>query len=189
MNGPASQLGFFDTQDLFRYISEPCGGNRVGQSKAFVLTGTALMKTRLLKKEDCPVETRRWYEIDASGKVLGRLATRAAVLLMGKDRVDYTPNVDCGAYVVVVNAEKVFLSGKKLTQKYYKRYTGYPGGLRLRTTAEMLAKHPDDVIRLAIRRMLPKTKLGREMLKKLKVYAGPTHPHTYAKPVKLNIET
>jgi len=146
------------------------------------------MRTRLLRKEDCPPETRRWYEVDADGKVLGRMARRIAVLLMGKDRPDYTPHVDCGAYVVVVNAEKVRVTGRKLTQKSYQKYSGYPGGLKSRTLEEMLQKHPDDVVRGAIRRMLPKTKLGREMLRKLKVYRGPKHPHTYAKPQRIEMQ-
>jgi len=118
---------------------------------------------------------------------LGRLASRVAVLLMGKDRPDYTPHADTGAYVVVTNAEKVRLTGKKLTNKMYKSYSGYPGGLKLRPAREMLEKHPDDVIRLAVRRMLPKSKLGHRMLKKLKVYRGPEHPHTYHKPVELEM--
>ena len=145
------------------------------------------MKTYVAKKEDFGPETRLWYHADAEGKVLGRLAVRIAVLLMGKDRPDYTPHVDTGAYVVVTNAEKVRLTGKKLTDKMYKRYSGYPGGLKERSAAEMLKKHPEDVIRLAVRRMLPRTKLGAAMLKKLKIYAGPKHPHTYAKPKEMEL--
>ncbi len=125
--------------------------------------------------------------MDAEGKVLGRLAVRIAVLLMGKDRPDYTPHVDTGAYVVVTNAEKVHLTGKKLKQKMYKRYSGYPGGLKERPAWVMLQKHPEDVVRLAVKRMLPRTKLGRKMLKKLKVYRGPDHPHTYAKPQSIEL--
>jgi large subunit ribosomal protein L13 len=141
-----------------------------------------MMKTRLARKEDFRPETRAWYHVDAEGKILGRLATRVAVLLMGKNRPDYTPHVDTGAYVVVTNAEKVKLTGNKLKEKVYRRYSGYQGGLRERTAGEMLAKHPEEVFRLAVKRMLPKTKLGRHMLLKLKVYRGPNHPHTYAKP-------
>jgi large subunit ribosomal protein L13 len=144
------------------------------------------MRTHFAKKEDFRPETRRWYHVDAEGKVLGRLATRIAVLLMGKDRPDYTPHVDTGAYVVVTNAEKVRLTGKKLTEKMYQRYSGYPGGLRERSAKEMLEKHPEEVIWLAVRRMLPRNRLGREMLKKLKVYRGPDHPHTYAKPQRID---
>ncbi len=147
------------------------------------------MKTYFARKEDFPPESRLWYHVDAEGKVLGRMATRIAVLLMGKDRPDYTPHVDTGAYVVVTNAEKVRLTGKKLQQKLYKSYSGYPGGLRERPAKEMLQKHPEDVIRLAVRRMLPRTKLGRQMLRKLKVYRGPEHPHTYAKPRELELPT
>jgi len=145
------------------------------------------MRTRCARKEDFRPETRRWYHVDADGKVLGRMATRIAVLLMGKNRPDFTPHVDTGAYVVVTNSQKVRLTGKKLTQKFYKRYSGYPGGLHERSAQEMLQKHPDDVIRLAVRRMLPKTKLGSSMLKRLKVYSGPEHPHTYAKPEKIEV--
>lgn len=144
------------------------------------------MKTRFARKEDY-VNNRRWHHVDASGKVLGRMATRVAMALMGKDRPDYTPHVDTGAYVVVTNAEKVHLTGSKLRQKTYKHYSGYPGGLKERTVAEMLAKRPEFVIRQCVRRMLPKNKLGAKMLKKLKVYAGPNHPHTYHKPEELEV--
>jgi len=145
------------------------------------------MKTHFAKTEDFGPETRLWYHADAEGKILGRLATRVAVLLMGKDRPDWTPHVDTGAYVIVTNAQKVRLSGKKLSEKMYKRYSGYSGGLKMRTAAEMLDKHPEDVIRLAVRRMLPRTTLGRAMLKKLKIYRGPDHPHSYAKPQQVEL--
>jgi len=144
------------------------------------------VKTEFARKEDY-VNKRRWCHVDASGKVLGRLASKVAVMLMGKDRPQYTPHVDTGAYVVVTNAEKVRLTGKKLSQKFYKSYSGYPGGLRLRPASEMLEKHPGDVIRLAVRRMLPRTKLGRQMLKKLKVYKGPDHPHAAHKPEEVQV--
>lgn len=140
-----------------------------------------MMKTQFITKEEADSD-RRWYHVDATDRVLGRLATSIATWLMGKDRPDYTPHVDSGAYVVVTNAERVRLTGRKLEQKTYPRYTGYPGGLKEIPIQKMLAKHPDEVIRLAVRRMLPKTKLGRHMLKKLKVYRGPKHPHTYQKP-------
>lgn len=143
------------------------------------------MKTQFARKEDYQTN-RRWYHVDASGKVLGRLATRLAVVLMGKDRPEYTPHVDTGAYVVVTNAEKVRLTGKKLTQKVYRRYSGYPGGLKETPVQKMLQKRPERVIREAVRRMLPKNKLGAQMLRKLKVYAGPKHPHTYHKPEELD---
>jgi len=145
------------------------------------------MKTYLAKKEDFGPEARIWYHVDADGKVLGRLASRVAVLLMGKDRPDYTPHVDTGAYVVVTNAEKVCLTGKKLLDKTYEHFSGRDGGLRVRTASQMLAKRPEEVIRLAVRRMLPKSRLGRHMIGKLKVYRGPTHPHTYAKPKELEL--
>jgi large subunit ribosomal protein L13 len=143
------------------------------------------MKTYFAKKEDFTPETREWFHVDASGKVLGRVATRIARVLMGKHRPDYTPHVDTGAYVVVTNAEKVRVTGRKMSEKLYKNYSGYSGGLKQRPLSEMLQKHPEDVIRLAVRRMLPRTKLGRQMVRRLKIYRGPDHPHTYAKPAEL----
>jgi large subunit ribosomal protein L13 len=145
------------------------------------------MKTYYAKKEDFTPETRAWYHVDASDRILGRMATRIAMALMGKDRPDYTPHVDTGAYVVVTNAEKVRVTGNKMKQKLYSRYSGYPSGLRHRSLSEMLKVHPEDVILLAVRRMLPKTKLGTQMGLRLKVYVGPKHPHTYAQPKELNV--
>jgi large subunit ribosomal protein L13 len=142
------------------------------------------MKTRFARKEDYK-DNRRWYHVDASDQVLGRLATRIAVALMGKDRPDYTPNVDTGAYVVVTNAGQVRLTGRKMEQKVYRHHSGYPGGLKEVTVTEVLAKHPERVIKQAVRRMLPKSKLGDAMARKLKIYAGPEHPHTYHKPEEL----
>jgi large subunit ribosomal protein L13 len=144
------------------------------------------MKTQFARNEDYE-NNRRWYHVDATDQVLGRLATRVATVLMGKDRPEFSPHVDTGAFVVVTNAEKVRLTGKKANEKVYRRYTGYPGGLKEVSVQEMLEKHPDRVLREAVRRMLPKSKLGRKMLSKLKVYAGPDHPHTYAKPEELAV--
>lgn len=144
------------------------------------------MKTHFARKEDYE-SNRRWYHVDASGKVLGRLATRVASVLMGKDKPDFTPHVDTGAYVVVTNAEKVRLTGDKRAQKVYRRYSGYPGGLKETSAGEMLQKHPERVVSEAVRRMLPKSKLGAKMLKKLKVYAGAKHPHSYHKPQELEV--
>jgi large subunit ribosomal protein L13 len=120
---------------------------------------------------------KQWHLIDATGMVVGRLAAEIARILMGKHRPEYTPHVDTGDYVVVVNAEKVVFTGNKLETKVYQWYTGYPGGRKLRTVREMLAKHPERVLREAVRRMLPKNKLARHQLNKLKIYAGPEHPH------------
>jgi len=144
------------------------------------------MNTPIARKEDYQ-DNRRWCHVDASGQVLGRLATRIAMALMGKDRPEYTPHVDTGAFVVVTNAEKVLLTGRKAQTKTYARYSGYPGGYREIGVQEMLQKHPERVVREAVRRMLPKNKLGAAMLKKLKVYAGPEHPHTYHKPEPLEV--
>lgn len=131
--------------------------------------------------------SRSWYVVDAEGKILGRMATRIATVLQGKHKPQYTRHVDTGDFVIVVNAQKVRLTGNKLKDKMYKRYSGYPGGLKLRPAGEMLEKHPDRVIRLAVRRMLPKTKLGDKMIKKLKVYAGPEHPHGAQQPKELTL--
>ncbi len=119
---------------------------------------------------------QKWLLVDASNKVVGRLASEIAVVLMGKHRPTYTPHVDTGDFVVVVNAEKVALTGKKWDQKTYTWYTGYPGQKSI-TAGERLARKPEMILREAVRRMLPKNKLGRKMLSKLKVYAGPDHPH------------
>jgi large subunit ribosomal protein L13 len=129
----------------------------------------------------------KWHLVDASGKVLGRLAAELATILMGKHRPTYTPHVLTGDFVVVVNAEKVKLTGRKMEQKTYQRYTFYPSGQKTEPIAKVLAHHPDRMIRLAVRRMLPKNKLGRHMLSRLKVYAGPKHPHGCQKPKPLEI--
>jgi len=143
------------------------------------------MKTYMAKKGEV---TQRWRLVDVSEKVLGRASTEIATMLMGKHRPEYTPHVDTGDFVIVINAAKVKLTGNsKLTQRQYKRYSGYPGGQKLVPLEKMLEKHPEKVIHHAVRRMLPKTKLGRAMLKKLKVYAGPDHPHQAQQPVKLEI--
>ena len=123
-----------------------------------------------------------WWLVDAEGEILGRLAARVATILMGKHKPSYTPHVDTGDYVVVVNAARVRVTGRKLQTKVYRKYSGYIGGLKERTLAEMLQKNPANVITLAVRRMLPKNRLGRRMLRKLKVYAGPEHPHQAQKP-------
>ncbi|HXG42740.1 MAG TPA: 50S ribosomal protein L13 [Dehalococcoidia bacterium] len=118
-----------------------------------------------------------WHVLDADGQVLGRLASQAAHLLMGKHKPNYTPHLPVGDYVVIVNAAKVRVTGKKLTDKVYYRHTGYMGGIRAVTLRDLLAKHPERVIQLTVRRMLPKNRLGRYLLGRLKVYAGPDHPH------------
>jgi large subunit ribosomal protein L13 len=128
---------------------------------------------------------KNWHVIDAEGQVLGRLATRAARLLKGKDKTIYTPFLDTGDFVIIINAEKVKLTGNKLKDKRYHRHTGYPGGLRETTAGELLAKDPGKLVREAVTGMLPKTKLGRAMRKKLKVYRGPKHPHQAQQPVPL----
>jgi large subunit ribosomal protein L13 len=131
---------------------------------------------------------RRWYLVDADGKTLGRLATRVADTLRGKDKAQYTPHVDTGDFVVVVNAEKVAVTGNKLDDKRYYRHSGYPGGIRSRTLREELERRPTEVIRKAVRGMLPRNRLGRAQLTKLKVYAGPDHPHEAQAPKPLKLE-
>jgi large subunit ribosomal protein L13 len=142
------------------------------------------MKTYLAK----PAEVvRKWYVIDASGKTLGRLAARVAILLRGKHKPTFTPNVDTGDHVVIVNAEKIHLSGDKMKTKTYTHHTGYPGGLKTVTAEHLLEKHPTDLLTKAIKGMLPKNPLGKQMARKLKVYAGSEHPHQAQAPDSLTI--
>jgi large subunit ribosomal protein L13 len=143
-----------------------------------------IMNTFMQKKET--VE-RKWYVIDAEGVALGRLATKVSTVLEGKHKPTYTPHVDCGDYVIVVNAEKVKLTGKKLTDKKYYNHSGYPGGLRERTAKTMIAQYPEEMVERAVRGMLPKGRLGREMGKKLFVYAGPDHKHAAQKPSEMKV--
>lgn len=131
--------------------------------------------------------TRRWWVVDAEGEVLGRLATRIARVLRGKHKPHYTPHLDMGDFVVVVNADKIRLTGRKATDKKYFRHSGYVGGGRHIPITEVMARHPERVIQLAVKGMLPKNNLGRLMRKKLKVYAGPTHPHAAQRPEVLEI--
>ena len=129
--------------------------------------------------------TREWYLVDADGQTLGRLATRIADMLRGKGKAAYTPHVDTGDFVVVVNAEKIQVTGNKLEQKRYYRHSGYPGGLRSRTLREQLDRRPEEVLRTAVRGMLPKNRLARQQINKLKIYAGPEHPHAPQNPKPL----
>lgn len=131
---------------------------------------------------------RNWYLIDAKGQVLGRLASKIAKILMGKHKPEYMPHIDTGDYVVVINAKDIKLTGRKLTQKIYYRHSNYPGGLKVKNAKEMLETKPEEMIKLAVRGMLPKTILGKKMLKKLKVYRDETHPHTAQKPLPLDFK-
>jgi large subunit ribosomal protein L13 len=146
--------------------------------------GFSLMKTYVATAAD---RQRDWYVVDAEGQTLGRLATRIADALRGKRKPEYTPHVDTGDFVVVVNAEKIHVTGKKLEQKRYWRHSGYPGGIKSRTLAEMLERRPEEVIRKAVKGMLPRNRLARKQLTKLKVYAGPDHPHAAQKPKEMEI--
>jgi large subunit ribosomal protein L13 len=130
---------------------------------------------------------RKWYVIDAEGKTLGRLAAEAAKILRGKNKPIFTPHVDTGDHVIIVNAAKISLTGNKLVQKTYFRHSGYPGGTTFITAGKMLAERPERVVELAIKGMLPKNRLGRQMFRKLKVYRGPSHPHEAQKPETLEL--
>ncbi len=132
--------------------------------------------------------TREWYLVDADGKTLGRLATQIADTLRGKRKPIFTPHVDTGDFVVVVNAEKIAVTGSKLDQKMYHRHSGYPGGLKSRTLREQLDRRPTEVLRIAVKGMLPKNKLARQQITKLKIYAGPEHPHESQNPQPLDLE-
>ncbi len=142
------------------------------------------MRTYTPKPEDIE---RRWYVVDAQGKTLGRLASEIARILRGKHKPIFSPHMDTGDFVIVINAEKVHVTGRKLTQKFYYRHSGYPGGLKAISLRDQLKKHPERVIQHAVRGMLPKNRLGRKMIKKLKVYAGPEHPHKAQKPEPLDL--
>jgi large subunit ribosomal protein L13 len=130
---------------------------------------------------------RNWLVVDATGKTLGRLATEIANTLRGKRKPQYTPHCDVGDFVIVVNAEKVSVTGNKRQEKRYYRHSGFPGGLRSRTFEEMIARRPEEVLRLAVKGMLPRNRLGRQQLRKLKIYAGPDHPHQAQQPAPLEV--
>jgi large subunit ribosomal protein L13 len=140
------------------------------------------MRTMSIRKEDV---TRKWYVVDAENKVLGRLASEVAKILRGKHKPVYTPHVDTGDYVIVVNAASVVLTGNKWEQKLYRWHTGYPGGMRQVAAENLRQRRPERIIELAVRGMLPKNKLGRVMFRKLKVYASPSHPHAAQQPEPL----
>jgi large subunit ribosomal protein L13 len=142
------------------------------------------MKSFMAKKANVD---SKWLLVDADGAILGRMAAKIAPVLMGKTKPTYTPHVDTGDYVIVVNADKIKVSGKKAEDKQYDYYTHFPGGHKFVSFADMMAKKPEKVIELAVRRMLPKNKLGRKMLKKLKVYRGSEHPHQAQRPEKVEI--
>jgi large subunit ribosomal protein L13 len=144
------------------------------------------MKTYVAKPSD---RERNWLLVDASGQTLGRLATQIADALRGKRKPTYTPHVDTGDFVVVINAEKISVTGKKLAEKRYYRHSGYPGGLKSRTLEQMLDRRPEEVIRLAVKCMLPRNRLARKQQTKLKIYAGPDHAHAAQQPKPVEIET
>jgi large subunit ribosomal protein L13 len=144
------------------------------------------MRTYVATAQD---RERNWLVVDAAGQTLGRLSTQIADALRGKRKPVYTPHVDTGDFVVVINAEKIAVTGKKLQEKRYYRHSGYPGGIKSRTLAEQLQRRPEEVIRHAVKGMLPRTRLGRKQLTKLKVYAGPEHPHQAQQPQPMEISS
>jgi large subunit ribosomal protein L13 len=136
-----------------------------------------------------PLEVeRKWFVVDAEGKHLGRLAAEIAKILRGKNKVQYTPHVDVGDFVVVVNAERVVVTGKKAEQRVYRRHSGYPGGMKETSYEQMLARKPSEILRKAVYGMMPKTRLARQQFRKLKIYAGPEHPHTAQNPQRLEVK-
>ena len=142
------------------------------------------MKTKSYKNTDLE---KKWLLLDASDKTLGRLSSKVAFILMGKDKAQYTPNSDLGDYVVIINAEKIKITGNKDTQKNYYRHTGYPGGLKSTTFLDMIEKKPEEIIFKAVQGMLPKNKLSKTMISKLKVYEGENHPHIGQNPIKIEL--
>ena len=142
------------------------------------------MRTYVVKQQDI---TRKWFVVDADGKNLGRLASAVASILRGKHKPIFSPHLDVGDYVIVVNADRIAVTGRKLDQKMYYRHTGYPGGLRERNLRDLLQRHPTHAVKFAVRGMLPKNRLGRKMIKKLKIYAGPEHPHEAQQPEILEL--
>jgi large subunit ribosomal protein L13 len=130
---------------------------------------------------------REWYVVDAEGQTLGRLASRIAPIIKGKHKPIYTPHLDCGDYVIIINADKVRVTGQKMEQKFYYRHSGYPGGIKSISLRDQLARYPERVLQSAVKGMLPKNKLGRRMIKKLKVYAGDSHPHEAQQPKPLEL--
>lgn len=149
------------------------------------------MKTLVYRTISANKETvnKQWYVVDAEGEILGRLASKVAYVLRGKHKPEYTPHVDCGDNVIIINAEKVVLTGKKLTDKEYIRHSGYPGGQKVETPVEMFEKHPERIIEHAIKGMLPKNRLGSELFRNLKVYVGSEHKHEAQNPTKLDLNT
>ena len=146
------------------------------------------MKYQKTYTPSAPAIERKWYVVDAEGMVLGRLASQVAAILRGKHKATFTPNIDTGDYVIIVNAEKVKLTGNKIEQKEYKRYSGYTGGLKITTFKDMMDKHPERIVEHAVVGMLPHNRLGRQMAKKLRVVVGPDHKHEAQMPEKLELK-
>src|SRR5689334_20117402 len=167
-------------------LTVPGGSTTIARSRAALARLVRAMKTYVATPAD---RERNWLLVDASGKTLGRLATQIADALRGKNKPVYTPHVDTGDFVIVVNAEKISVTGNKLADKKYYRHSGYPGGLKVRTLAEQLERRPEEVIRKAVKGMLPRNRLARKQITKLKIYAGPEHPHVAQKPEPMEISS
>ncbi len=168
-----------------------CSPQNCGGIATFIVINLKIKKVDTLSYKTISANSgtvkKEWYVIDATDVVLGRLASRVALVLRGKNKPDYTPHVDCGDNVIIVNAEKVRLTGKKMTDKVYVRHTGYPGGQRFSTPKELLASKPTAVVEHAIKGMLPKTRLGADLFRNCYVYAGPEHPHAAQQPKPLTL--
>jgi large subunit ribosomal protein L13 len=164
---------------------KPLSGSLGSAPANLVRAATLTMKTFVATPAN---RERNWLVVDANGKTLGRLATQIADTLRGKRKPQYTPHCDVGDFVIVVNAEKVAVTGNKRQEKRYYRHSGYPGGLRSRTFEEMIARRPEEVLRLAVKGMLPRNRLGRQQLRKLKIYAGPEHPHQAQQPAPMEVD-
>lgn len=189
--------GCNNCQPLFRlkWLSEwGCPAIFAGLDKESTYqTGSARERTHDMNPDKMTVSAKeaqvekKWWVVDAQGQTLGRLASQVAAILRGKHKPLFTPHIDCGDFVVVVNADKIEIAPRRALQKEYVRYTGYPGGQRITSYRQMMEKHPERIIELAVQRMLPKNRLGRRIIGKLKVYAGETHPHAAQKPQSLEL--
>lgn len=176
-----SILGPETVKRLFASIDETALKNKMGS----LVFGVIFMKTYLAKPGQEPI--KRWLVIDAANQIVGRLAVQIANILRGKHRPQFTPHHDTGEFVVVLNASQLVFTGKKMATKTYRWYTHFPGGLRSATAKEWLANHPDRIIREAVKRMMPRSPLGRQQIKKLKIYAGSEHPHQAQQPIELKV--
>ncbi len=172
-------------EQVCHYLERPRRAGPAAARRRFAAVRSLIMKTYVATPAD---RERNWLVVDATGQTLGRLATRIADTLRGKGKPEYTPHIDSGDFVVVVNAEKIAVTGKKLDEKMYYRHSGYPGGLRARSLRDQLDRRPTEVLRSAVKGMLPRNRLARRQITKLKIYAGPEHPHAAQRPEPLPLD-